>query len=101
MSDAIRTGDFVAWDAPQFKGGSFCNGRHTGRSIMVGYKRFAGTVVKHSYGEMTGQHTFTVLLSVPEDMAGKKKLVKGRNLYPNIVEHNVDVNSPDRVSVEN
>jgi hypothetical protein len=94
---AIRTGDHVVWISPQFEGGSFFNGRSTGKPKVVGHIEFAGRVVKHSYGEKTGQHTFTVMLSTPEDMKGKKKLVKGRNLYPNLVEHKVDENSVDRV----
>jgi len=36
-----------------------------------------GNVTNHSYGSKTGQHTFTI--------GGVK--VKGRNLYPNIIEH--------------
>jgi len=42
----------------------------------------SGIVVKHSYGKEKGQHTFTV-----EDSRGEKHLVKGRNLYPNLLNH--------------
>jgi hypothetical protein len=45
-------------------------------------KVIEGTVVKNSYGEKTGQHTFTI------QMDDKTKMqVKGRNLYPNIIKH--------------
>lgn len=40
-----------------------------------------GYVVKSSYGAAKGQHTFTI------DNNGDKLLVKGRNLYPNIIKH--------------
>lgn len=42
----------------------------------------SGEVVKHSYGSERNQHTFTVLSE-----CGEKIMVKGRNLYPNIIEH--------------
>lgn len=96
LHSAIRTGDHVAWDAPQFEGGSWFRGRPTGKRRFTGTKRFAGKVVRHSYGSERGQHTFTVLLSEPEESAGKKTLVKGRNLYPNLVAHRPDPESPDR-----
>ena len=41
----------------------------------------SGTVIKHSYGQLTNQHTFTI------DSFGYKILVKGRNLYPNLLKH--------------
>ena len=41
----------------------------------------SGTVVNSSYGIETGQHTFTI------DTGAEKVLVKGRNLYPNIIKH--------------
>lgn len=41
-----------------------------------------GNVIKESYGEKTGQHTFTI-----EECNGNKVIVKGRNLYPNMLEH--------------
>lgn len=40
-----------------------------------------GNVINSSYGSDKGQHTFTI------DWNGEKVLVKGRNLYPNILEH--------------
>jgi hypothetical protein len=92
IGDAIRTGDRVKFTLPIFSGGSFYRGRQTGKPKVVGEQEFSGVIVKHSYGAERGQHTFTVLLD-----DGSKKLVKGRNLYPNLTEHVVDVNSPDRI----
>ncbi len=89
---AIRTNDYVIWNAPQFTGGSKFRGR-VKRAKFIGVKRFSGKIIKHSYGHDRGQHTFTILLD-----NGKKKLVKGRNLYPNIIEHVADANSPDRIN---
>jgi len=40
-----------------------------------------GNVVNSSYGSERGQHTFTI------DTGSEKILVKGRNLYPNIIKH--------------
>ena len=50
-------------------------------SISKG-KVIEGNVVKESYGEKTGQHTFTI-----EECDGNNIIVKGRNLYPNMLEH--------------
>jgi len=91
---AIRTGDKVEWDSPQFSGGSFFRGRSRGAKF-VGHKRLSGTILRHSYGAERGQHTFTVLLA-----NGERKLVKGRNLYPNLVSHTPDANSIDRISCD-
>lgn len=88
---AIRTGDYVEWDKPIFTGGRFYNGRYQGGAKFSHKERYSGIVIKHSYGEKTGQHTFTILLDNQE-----KVLVKGRNLYPNLVKHIPDENSPDR-----
>jgi hypothetical protein len=41
----------------------------------------SGFVINSSYGVDKGQHTFTI------DNNGEKVLVKGRNLYPNILKH--------------
>ena len=41
----------------------------------------SGTVVNSSYGADRGQDTFTI------DTETGKVLVKGRNLYPNIIKH--------------
>ena len=50
-----------------------------------------GEVIKHSYGVEKGQHTFTI-----QTMTNDKVLVKGRNLYPNILEH-----TPGKESLDN
>jgi hypothetical protein len=42
----------------------------------------SGTVVNSSYGIDKNQHTFTI-----QTENNDKVLVKGRNLYPNIIEH--------------
>lgn len=41
-----------------------------------------GTVIKHSYGTDKGQHTFSIKTN-----EGDLLLVKGRNLYPNLLKH--------------
>lgn len=41
----------------------------------------SGLVIKSSYGKLTNQHTFTI------NNNGMKVNVKGRNLYPNLLEH--------------
>ncbi len=41
-----------------------------------------GTVITSSYGEDKGQHTFNIKTNLGETI-----MVKGRNLYPNIIEH--------------
>lgn len=87
---AIRTGDRVVWDAPQFSGGSFFRGRSKGAKF-TGTLRLSGIVESHSYGKKTNQHTFSIRLD-----DGTLKKVKGRNLYGNLVEHTPDENSPDR-----
>ncbi len=40
-----------------------------------------GNVINSSYGADKGTHTFTI------DNKGDKVLVKGRNLYPNLLKH--------------
>lgn len=41
-----------------------------------------GTVIRHSYGADKGQHTFSIR-TIDNDLL----LVKGRNLYPNLLKH--------------
>lgn len=69
-------GDYVEWDAPQFRRGSFFKGSYRGGAKCTGSKKLAGIITRDSYGK-TGQHTFTIMLT-----DGSKKRVKGRNLYP-------------------
>lgn len=87
---AIRTGDRVVWNNPQFSRGTFFRGKCKGAKYL-GSVTLSGIVIKHSYGMKTGQHTFSIQLD-----NGTRKLVKGRNLYPNLVEHIPDMNSIDR-----
>jgi hypothetical protein len=44
-------------------------------------QEFQGTIVNHSYGKKTNQHTFTI------DCGATNKLVKGRNLYDRLISH--------------
>ena len=87
---AIRTGDRIVWDAPQFTGGSFYRGRCKGAKF-AGMIRLSGVVERHSYGADCGQHTFSVRLA-----DGTLKRVKGRNLYPNLIAHEPAADSADR-----
>ena len=90
---AIRTGDYVVWNKPIFKGGSFFRGRSTGKPRLVGHKRLRGIVIRHSYGSTSGQHTFSI---VCPSVGKRPVLVKGRNLYPSIIYHVANDESPDR-----
>ncbi len=87
----ILPGDRLTWDASQFRGGSFFRGRSKGAKF-TGTVRLSGMVERDSYGERTGQHTFTIRLD-----DGTLKHVKGRNLYPHIVEH---IPGPDHAEQE-
>lgn len=84
---AVRAGDFVRFTLPIWQGGSFYRGRSSGKPRIVGHTTYAGVVERHSYGGEKGQHTFSIRLQEPLVDAGKLKLVKGRNLYPNLTEH--------------
>jgi len=47
-------------------------------------------VLKHSYGALKGQHTFTVEVlecDTDDHKVGEIFCIKGRNLYKNIIEH--------------
>jgi hypothetical protein len=53
-----------------------------------GYRTYTGMVVKESYGQDKGQHTFTIeIISGDLDhfAVGKTIKRKGRNIYPNIM----------------
>lgn len=82
----LCTGDKVKFQLPKFKGGSFFRGKSSGAKF-IGYQEYIGIIEKDSYGSKTGQHTFTILLE-----SGDKKLVKGRNLYPNILSYEPGIN---------
>src|SRR5690554_5327523 len=77
----ICKGDYVRWNEPQFTGGSFFRGRCTGAKFKGMIER-CGVVEKESYGEKTGQHTFSIRLD-----DGTLKRVMGRNLYPNLLDY--------------
>jgi hypothetical protein len=61
----------------------------TGAYTKVTYsheRKIKGIITKESYGEKTGQHTFTIEVESSDDNSipkGKKILRKGRNVYPN------------------
>lgn len=44
-------------------------------NTIVDYKLVEAEIIKESYGNKSGQHTFTLLID------GYKRLIKGRNLY--------------------
>ena len=50
-----------------------------------------GVVLKHSYGALTGQHTFTIQAKDHD----RKYTVKGRNLYSTLISH-----TPGKESIE-
>jgi hypothetical protein len=57
------------------------NGCYVEFYSMTKGKTISGVVINSSYGAEKNQHTFTI------DDNGEKVLVKGRNLYPNILKH--------------
>jgi len=69
----IRTGDVIEW------------------VDKMTCTHLAGVVLRHSYGDEQGQHTFTIGLDEPSctllGVRGGKKLVKGRNLYDRLLAH--------------
>jgi len=87
----LTVGDRITWDAPQFVGGSAWGGRFRGARYN-GTVRLSGIIEHESYGRETGQHTFSIRLT-----DGTLKRVKGRNLYPHIVEYEA---GPDHAEQE-
>ncbi|MBP98694.1 hypothetical protein CMK18_22305 [Candidatus Poribacteria bacterium] len=87
-NSAIRTGCVLEIEKPYFSG-SFKNAKFVGVQTMV------IEVLKHSYGQKKGQHTFTCkVLEILEALdlpsahkVGEKFRIKGRNLYPNVQNH--------------
>lgn len=59
-------------------------------SIYEGERTIEGLIVKESYGEKTGQHTFTIRINSADgteaDAVLEKKTIrrKGRNIYPTV-----------------
>jgi len=67
----VCVGDYIYFEQAQFSG-TWKKPKYEGK-IKV-----EGEIIKESYGQKTGQHTFTILLPT-----GFKMLIKGRNLYDN------------------
>lgn len=61
----------------------------------LGYQSMRIEILKHSYGAKTCQHTFTCKVirllkkgtTYEKRSKGEKFLIKGRNLYPYVIEH--------------
>ena len=68
--DACK-GDYVQFERAVFTG-SYPRAKFSHNEIIE------GEIIKDSYGEKSGQHTFTILLK-----NGEKTRIKGRNLYKN------------------
>ncbi|MAG24179.1 hypothetical protein CMI47_01240 [Candidatus Pacearchaeota archaeon] len=83
----ISTGSVVAGDVIRFSEAVFAGSHRNPR--YVGDREVIATVLRESYGEKTGQHTFTleVLESTGEQalQEGKRTRRKGRNIYKNAV----------------
>ena len=85
---AIRTGCILTIEKPYFSG-SFRNAKFIGAQPLV------VEVLRHSYGQKRGQHTFTCkvieiieALDLPSaHQVNEKFRIKGRNLYPNVKNH--------------
>jgi hypothetical protein len=84
---ALRTGCVITFKKNYFKG-TWRKPKYDGYAILK------AKIKKHSYGATKGQHTFTLeVLDVLEDdspqahSVGDRILIKGRNLYPNVIEH--------------
>ena len=87
MSYAIRQGCILKIRKPYFSGS-------WRKPKFVGDVQMTVEIVKHSYGAKKGQHTFTcyVVEAAESDIdgahgAGDTFLIKGRNLYPIVLEH--------------
>ena len=88
MSMAIRTNCELVIEKAYFQG-SWRKPKFIGKQIMK------VKVLRHSYGSEKGQHTFTLeVLDVLEELdtsqahgRGDTFRIKGRNLYPNVIEH--------------
>lgn len=80
---AIREKDVLVVKRNYFKG-SWRNPKYWYSDILL------IEIKKHSYGSLKGQHTFTckVLKNyTTKDSYQDEFLIKGRNLYPNVIEH--------------
>ncbi len=83
MIDA--TGDVVRGDTIEFTEGVFKGSFK--RPVYAGDRKVYATVIKESYGEGRGQHTFTLSVitssGVDPITAGRQIRRKGRNIYRN------------------
>jgi len=70
------TGDCVVGDEVIFERAVF-SGTYK-KPIFEGYETIEATILKESYGQKTGQHTFTL-----KTLSGDTIRIKGRNLYRN------------------
>lgn len=83
MSYPIRKGCVLEIEKPVFTG-SWRNPKFV-RSVDMRVK-----VIRHSYGALKNQHTFTCVIETvndPDFLVGQKFLIKGRNLYPIVKNH--------------
>ena len=88
MGMAIRTNCELIIEKPYFQG-SYRKPKFIGKQVMK------VKVLRHSYGSDKGQHTFTLeVIDVVESLEtsqahvkGDTFRIKGRNLYPNVIEH--------------
>ena len=69
------TGDVVAGDTVRFRRAIF--GGSYRRPVFLGHEDIQGVVLRDSYGQRSGQHTFT--LKTPD----RELKIMGRNLYRN------------------
>ena len=83
MSYAIRTNCIITFKKNFFSG--------TWRKPKFTHSAKVHAIVKkHSYGQLKGQHTFTLQVidcDTSDYEKGDRILIKGRNLYPNLLEH--------------
>jgi hypothetical protein len=90
MSDIV-VGDEIEWTEPVWDTAysTFRRGRRG--KAPAGERTIRANVLRESYGERTGQHTFTLeVLSADgykPPAVGETLRRKGRNLYGNLVDH--------------
>lgn len=88
MGMAIRTNCELIIEKAYFQGS------HR-KPKFIGKQTMKVKVLRHSYGSLKGQHTFTLeVLDVIEKLdisqahvKGDTFRIKGRNLYPNVIDH--------------
>ena len=71
----LREGIFVRFQKPEYK-----RKRGSRRKYeIIAYRQVAGRITNDSYGDYTGQHTFTIREMNKDE---KRHMIKGRHLYP-------------------